>query len=200
MLSSFHFPSPTQSCYHHFTLLPSHNHAIIISLPFPHTIMLSSFHFTSLTQSYYHFTSLPSHNHAIIISLYFHNTIILSSYHFPSLTQSGYHHFTSLPSHIHAIIISLPFPHTIRPSSFHFPSLTQSCCHVTSLSSHNHAITDLPTPKYFCQYSKQPVFIFSDFWLDFYCVRMQHQSACGCNTNQSKQKSIKGQFFCQSSC
>ena len=49
-------------------------------------------------------------------------------------------------------------------------------------------MSDLPTPKYFCQYSKQIFYlIFSPFFL--------------WNTiNQSKQKSVKGQFFYHSSC
>ena len=33
---------------------------------------------------------------------------------------------------------------------------------------------DLPTPKYFCQYTKQPKSVFSDFLPDF--LRMHHQS------------------------
>ena len=52
--------------------------------------------------------------------------------------------------------------------------------------------TDLPTPKYFCQYSEQPMSVFSDFSPDFFF--------CGCTTNQSKQISVEGQFFYHSSC
>ena len=49
---------------------------------------------------------------------------------------------------------------------------------------------DLPTPKYFSPYSEQPMSVFFDFWLDFFC---------GCITNQSKWSSVKGQFFYYSS-
>ena len=31
----------------------------------------------------------------------------------------------------------------------------------------SHVITDQPSPKYFCQYSTQPVSLLPDFWLDF---------------------------------
>ena len=46
--------------------------------------------------------------------------------------------------------------------------------------------SDLPTPKYFCPYSEQTMSVFSDFWPYFFC---------GGTTNQSKQNSVKGQFF-----
>ena len=50
---------------------------------------------------------------------------------------------------------------------------------------------DLPTPKYFCLYSKQPMSVFSNFWPD-YCADAP--------TNQSKRSSVNGQFFYHSSC
>ena len=39
---------------------------------------------------------------------------------------------------------------------------------------YNTAVADLPTQKYFCPYSEQPMSVFSDFWPDF--LRMHHQS------------------------
>ena len=49
------------------------------------------------------------------------------------------------------------------------------------------SISDLPTPKYFCLYSEQcPYFQIFD------------RISCGCTTNQSKQNSVKGQFFYRS--
>ena len=51
-------------------------------------------------------------------------------------------------------------------------------------------VTGLPTPKYFCQYSEQPMSLFSDFWLDF--LQLHHQSV---RTNI-----FKGQFFYHLSC
>ena len=51
---------------------------------------------------------------------------------------------------------------------------------------------DLPTPKYFCQYSKQPVSVCLDF--------LGGRGWGGRRNNQSKHKSVKGQFFYQSSC
>ena len=50
--------------------------------------------------------------------------------------------------------------------------------------------TDLPTPKYFSQYSKQPMSVLSKFW----------QAFCGCTTDESKQNSVKSQFFYHLSC
>ena len=65
---------------------------------------------------------------------------------------------------------------------------------------HHVAYTDLPTLKYFCQYSQQPVSVFSDcdrIVLLCVCVCV---CVCGWTTNQSNQKSVKGQFFYHSSC
>ena len=45
---------------------------------------------------------------------------------------------------------------------------------------HQHVIntvSDLPTPKHFCEYFKQPVCVFIDFWqLFFFSLLMYHQS------------------------
>ena len=58
---------------------------------------------------------------------------------------------------------------------------------------HAATLTDLPTPKCFCQYSTQPRSIFSDSWPSFFC---------GSITNQSKQKHslIQRQFSYHLSC
>ena len=63
---------------------------------------------------------------------------------------------------------------------------------------------DLPTPKYICQYSKLPVSVFSDLWLDYlvcfvFCLFGGFFVClfcfCGCTTDQSRQKkSVKWQF------
>ena len=55
---------------------------------------------------------------------------------------------------------------------------------------------DPSAPKYIYQYSKLSVFVFSDLWSDYlvwfvlFCFFF-----CGCITNQSRQKSVIGQFF-----
>ena len=56
-------------------------------------------------------------------------------------------------------------------------------------------LADLPTPKYFCQYSEQPVSVFSDFWVDFLGV-----GGLDARPISQSKKSVKGQFFYHSSC
>ena len=53
---------------------------------------------------------------------------------------------------------------------------------------------NLPTPNYICQYSKLSVSVFSDLWSD-YLACFVLLFFFGCTTNQSRQKSVKGQFF-----
>ena len=60
----------------------------------------------------------------------------------------------------------------------------------TNLLQQDTCTTNLPTPKYFCQYSEQPMSVLSKFWQEF----------CGCNTDQSKQNGVKSKFFYHSSC
>ena len=60
--------------------------------------------------------------------------------------------------------------------------------------------TDLPTPKYFCQYSKQPASVFSDFWLDFFWAEgggIQHRSikTKKCHSSFTLQEQCKNLHF-----
>ena len=56
-----------------------------------------------------------------------------------------------------------PTVNTIKHHRHHKHCHIFFCCKKSVQSQ----IPDRPTPKYFCQFSKQPVFVFSDFWPDF---------------------------------
>ena len=77
-------------------------------------------------------------------------------------------------------------------------SITPCATSCTCYNSHNETIrsTDLPATKYFCQYSKLPASIILDFCLNFCCCCLFTHA----QPNQSKQNSVKGQFFYHSPC
>ena len=145
------------------------------------------YHTMLLTLNVLHHTILLTLNvlhHTMLLTLnVLHHTMLLTLnvlHHTMLLTLNVLHHTMLLTLNVlhHTMLLTLNVPHHTIPHKL---------CRCKLKDMH----TDPPTPTYFCQYSKQPVPVFSDFWPDvlvgFFFL--------GCTIKQSKQKSVKGQFF-----